>query len=365
MRESYTGIEQTPEALIANELRELRYTYKYEEGRPVEINDNIEGHREVRNIALEQIAELEKEKDAVMAWLGRTLIGVERGDDTIESRKLDARSVGYDENTKSLFVFVKKGERIEITQGELLSDGRWAIEYRLNSSVPKELRLKYYRKEAERALDHLHNQQIAWNESTRGENDFDEDAYRSILDREQAKFDHKELLDNGGLAEMVVSSLLERLSIDSGLDISIRETDPYQDVKGKIDLIIHFEKGHTRGARVEQSGGKDIGIQLTTSANEKLLTHKQQQIGRAIRRRESTINDVVLVSIPLQDLQNLHKRWQTESKKKLPGGLDKLLSSNQQEQIIRGIFAKLPPGIISEKDIERMLEGSKQYSLAA
>lgn len=348
----------TPEEVVGN----LKKLFTFEAGRPVRIIDDE--HQKRREDALLEIDSCEFEKGHVYA---RLLVDLEAIENAVDSDIADreARSVGYDGQTSSFFLFGKKGTRIPLTRGELMSDGRWGVKYRLDKSVPRETRTEYAIKDATDTLSHLHNLQIALNESTRGENDFDEEAYTEVLKRERAKENIEGGLDNGGLAEMVVLSLLERLSLDNNLPFTVQETDPYQDIKGKIDFIIHFKAGHNRGAKVNQSETvRDIGIQLTESVNLQALERKQGQIDRATKRRESSITDVVLVSIPLKDMQKLHKDWQVESKKKTPGGPDKLLSRGQQETILRGILQKLPPGVMTEQEIRNIFE-IKSQSLAA
>jgi len=233
-----------------------------------------------------------------------------------------------------------------ISLGELITDGEWDIDYSLNSeTVPRQIRKRYLIERAKIKLQNLLDDQIAINERDSENVDImKRDAYkRSYEDK------HLGVEKAGLLAEKMVRNLLKKIIIDLGADFELEKADLYQDVNQKIDFIIK-RKSRGRGVRIEESM-ENLGIQFTINTREDIKRHKEKQIERSKKELlpEDHIKDIVLVSVPINDINNKYNEWKMD---KRPGGPDKLWSIADKKRI----FEEITKGFLTQEEIFEYLE---------
>jgi len=302
--------------------------------------------------AQRMILEIQDKKQKIMSKLKRDLTN----EPDRKPRKLDpkVRSVGMRDNELRL----GKKSDAPINEGVLLTDGDWGIQYDLDpKTVPLHLRKKYLVEEAKRKLHELLNEQILLDEmSSEYTHVFKRLAYERIATEENTGE------KAGVIAEKMVRGFLQKLSINHGLDFEIRPADLHQDMDQKIDFIIKRKNRH-RGVRVEeQEPTEKLGIQFTISQTQETLTNKRRQIDRSIQHlKEDDVEDIILVSIPLNDATHLHHTWQKKGSP--PGGPDALWSPQLKERIFREVLK----GFLNPFEIEaqwRAIEGAEQKKAA-
>lgn len=233
-----------------------------------------------------------------------------------------------------------------ISLGELITDGEWDIDYSLNSeTIPRQIRKRYLIERAKIKLQNLLDDQIAINERDSENVDImKRDAYkRSYEDK------HLGVEKAGLLAEKMVRNLLKKIIIDLGADFELEKADLYQDVNQKIDFIIK-RKSRGRGVRIEESM-ENLGIQFTINTREDIKRHKEKQIERSKKELlpEDHIKDIVLVSVPINDINNKYNEWKMG---KRPGGPDKLWSIADKKRI----FEEITKGFLTQEEIFEYLE---------
>lgn len=305
--------------------------------------------REVKHAAAEaqttpeierQIVDLQKQKRAILEQLHEDLKLID--DPEAEPAVPDgARPVSSEDGT--LMAEATNGRLSPLTHGELLTDMEWGVQYVPDRSVPRELRKRYAIEKARAELRGLLDEQIILEEGGSEETHFRKrEAYQHIRERRE-----RGDLPAGIIAEKMVRNFLKKLSIDTGVDFTVVDADVYQDVEKKIDFIIR-RRSHHRGVRVEaDEHAERVGVQMTTSTSPDLLAHKQGQVERSKHHLKSAdeVDDIVLVSVPLQNITERYARW---NEMKSSGGPDKLWDIETREAIFREVLA----GVFKPDEIE-------------
>lgn len=238
------------------------------------------------------------------------------------------------------------GQVLPITLAEIMTDGEWDVEYSFDTSVNIHDLRKYYLEQLKGELREKLDQQIIASETANTRTDtFKQNAYRAIGERIEWGSEQ-----GGVIAEKMVKNFLKKLAIDTDADFEVVDADVHQDVEQKIDFIIHRKNNEkNRGARIEESDMvqeivfKDIGIQFTM--NTEKTEYKERQIHKAKKNLGNDIDDIVLVTLPVEQVSSLYKQW---SHKKRPGGPEKSWTPETQEKIFRGVMNK----VLSPEEIE-------------
>jgi len=308
----------------------------------------------------QKIYELQAKKQEIMAKLRSDIRALDEPGRKWE-KKESAPQVQYDRKSDRLY-YRHKNKKQYLTRGELFTDGDWGLSYNPDNTVPRNIRKRYLIEEAKRQLSELADEQILLNEISSTDTHYKKkDAYQNILsDQEQA------VTRPGLVAEKMVENHLKKLAFDHDVDFTIKRADVYQDVEQKLDFVIHI-KPYRRGARVEDrdtdrsSGERDLnaaGIQFTTITGGKTLKHKESQVDRSKEQlaagkntpdRGSKVDDIILVSIPRQEIIDTYNQWQANQQ---PGGPDKLWDNDRKQTV----FAKLMQDIMPEAKIKEHLQ---------
>lgn len=277
--------------------------------------------------AQRDIYHLQEKKHEIMVRLKKQLVD------------LDSPEYGQELSNETRFVRYHEGKYFDLEGGQLslgalLTDSEWGINYNLDSrTVPREVRKKFIIAQAKLELQNFFDQQIIINETSRFHTDeFKREAYRHI--KSEHEHGHESM---GCVAEKMVRNFLKKLSINfPELDFEVEKADVFQDVQQKIDFIIH-RRPHQRGVRVKVPAGvESAGIQFTTNLEAGNILKKEHQVDLSKQHltREDAIDDIVIVTMPLEEIAPAYDRWK---KKKTSGGPDELWPEETKEQVFRNV----------------------------
>lgn len=302
--------------------------------------------------AQEKILGIQYEKAAVMDELHQGFQSIDRGEGVAGPE--GSRSVIYDHETGHLYADID-GVKETISRGELFTDGEWGLSYSLDTSVPTAIQKRYLVEQTKRTLrKHLDTQIL---EDLVGKATSSDQPKRiDFLGRQRTAMEGKGLfrkmlageleVDFGNRAEAMVRNFLKKLTIDHDLDFEVIDSDVHQDAVEKIDFIIH-RTDRNRGVQVQGSTTHDVGIQFTITNKTDILHEKEREIQKARERNQKThvVDDIVLVTISLRQINLQYERWLKDKK---PGGPEKLWERDIQAQIVRGVLKK----VMSNEEIE-------------
>lgn len=291
-----------------------------------------------------EIVSLQEQKLFIMEELKAALREIdESGTVGLEGKM---RSVSFDGET--MFTFAKGGSPMAISEGQLLVAGMWDEEYFLDPAVSRSFKKQYVVTKAKQELADIYDHQIALAEAHQSYNKNTglDDAYAAIA----ARYEEGAELENGVLAEKMVQSFLTKLTHDYDMPYRIKQVTVYEDVEYKIDFIIEpIETEKQYGVGVEEPHQRhDIAIQFTTARSQRTIEHKERQIDRAkglIKRDDSLqVDDLVLVTLPIEQVRETYDTWQnTKAGKRVPGGPDELWSRDTQEEVFVKLLKQILP----------------------
>jgi hypothetical protein len=295
-----------------------------------ELIDALSTKRGTHHEDQERIFSIQQRKQQIMNWLHDRLIEIDNNSEEIfepGKREIVAKE-------RQLFWSRSDGVLVPVSEGMILMDGLWDVNYTFDKkTVPRRLRKRYYIEKAKRMLEDELNQQIYIDQekSFGAEVAVRKGYYGLISDREQARME-------GHMAEKMVFSFLKKLTYDHDLPFEIESANVYEDIALKTDFIIKV-KMRKRGVNVEETEDSHIiGVQFTIG---KKLRGKKGQVDKAKKLAErvgSTLEDIIIVRIPLRELRPLFLAW---SAHKNPGGPDELWSNEVKEKIFKGVLFDL------------------------
>lgn len=291
----------------------------------------------------QKILSLQEDKRRIMNKLNERLLKLDSPEYHPQPRK--EQRVVYGEGNEMFLL--QDGKKSKISLGEILTDHEWGIEYFLSrdNGISRQVRKKYLITATRAEMQNLLDKQIAQNEAHSDFNDtYFQQAYQGVLKDLHKKV---EWLQSGKIAEKMIKNFLQKIAIDCGVDFEIVQTDVYQDVQKKIDFIIK-RKVHQRGVKVEAKKG----VQFTTNIDPVVQEKKQRQISNSVAKgriqQEDKIDDIVLVTIPLNDVKGMFNDWTTRGLP--PGGPDKLWPLETKQKVFYGVLA----GMFEKTEIDEM-----------
>lgn len=305
-----------------------------------ELIDRTAKHFHTTARAQENIFKLQGMKSEIMEALHQTLHAINEGKGVISGE--DAHLVRYDSENDTLLATIDASE-VPLRASELYTDGEWNIEYALPGTVPRTILRRFALSCAKRELQALLDRQIVEDEVGRKNYASGRSKGGSVFHRIQEGTFQEGM---GNIAEKMVRNFLTKAAMDLDLDITVIKADLYQDTIEKIDFIIR-RKSRNRGVEVSETDGTDIGIQFTTNTSREGQQHKQEQLemARLHAKEVGEVDDIVLVTMPLQSTGALYAEW---SARPMPGGPEKLWSSEIKVKVLRGILE----GILSEEEVD-------------
>lgn len=287
--------------------------------------------------SVNRIIALQKEKQRIMEWLKARLKNIDGKEQEYEP---GSRRITFDGRR---YLWEKSdGTQESVTLGSLLTDGIWDVNYVLDpESVPRNIRKRFFIEKARRLLQRELDKQIAINQTHSAfSNPRNRQGYNGLVK------DREVLGTEGHLAERLVFSYLNKISIDEEVPFAIEASNIYEDIELKMDFILKVRM-RKRGVAVEsvEDEKHTIGVQFTISSRRarklgKLLKAKEQA-----REEGNRIEDIVLVKVPLKKLNDLFVRWAVN---KPPGGPDRLWGAEIKQKILRGVLK----GMLSKEEID-------------
>jgi hypothetical protein len=287
----------------------------------------------------DEIRLIQAKKQQIMYDLNRQFGDLRRPDYHPERPK-DARFIKF-ESGKYLD---QSGN--EVTPGELLTDRDWGIKYFLDpETVPKPMQKRFLFERAEKEIRDLLDQQIIIDQKSAHDIPWKEKLTYELIRQDKEAGREK----MGLTAEKMVRNFLKKLTINfPNLDFEVDDTDVFQNVHQKLDIIIKVRR-YSRGLKIEVPDEPEIkGIQFTTKTKEGDLRWKKKQVNRAKQGLGSgdEISDIVIVTLPIENFWPVYNQWK---KTKASGGPDKLWPERTKEKIFRNVMKDL----ISPKEINR------------
>ena len=336
--------EEMGEAITPKEKGELDTVLNWHLGKTAEarygerLGKKKHLYRSVKN--QKKVFELQKQKQEIIKRLEEERRQL-NNPDYLPEKELGSRKVSYD--GEQFLVKGENGQVTALTLGEIITDYEFGINYYLDSSVPRAIQKKYALEKARRQLHGLLEEQIIYDDASRGKMEVGAPiiARRKVLTG-KVEYQHQE----GFLAEIMVSNFLEKLSIDYDVDFKLVKADVYEDVFHKIDFFIK-RKSHNRGVKVEEIEtentkkveAKNFGIQFTL--RKRGLLEKRKQISQMKEKigNEIELDDIVLVSVPLDRLRDIYSQWNEANRPS--GGPDKLWDKSTKHFIVERIFQNI------------------------
>ena len=317
---------------------------------------------EYESNAIDDITEWQEEKQDVMKTLKHNLHAI---DDASYSllEKAGAQTVTYNNENGMYNVRTSDGATVPITLGALMTDGTWSISYKLDKSVPRQVRKEYLVKEARSKLSELYDRQIIKHEGYR----INDNEERGDYERDTLKINAFRNIDQtyedremqaGFIAEKMVKSFLNQLAIDSQLDFEIVDVPFDLDMYYKIDFFVR-RTNHARGVGIETfetleeraHPKEQRGIQFTINETTKTLEKKEKQIERVKNalRPEDHIDDIVLISFPRDEIMKAYEKWQRKGQP--TGGPTAFL----EDYIKIDLLSNVLKGYIDEKTLSEYI----------
>lgn len=252
------------------------------------------------------------------------------------------------------FVITKKGGIKEvITTGDILVAGMNGFDIKLDSKIDRLTKKRFILQETTRRIKELYNNQLMAAELKNKNNrpmDGVIGAYEKIAETKDSKaYENKK---SGILAEQMVESFMTKIIADNPhLPFTLEMADVYDDVRRKIDFKLHVKK-HVRGIKVES--GSNTGIQFTlnqskTALKEKQIERSKEHMSRLDRK---PVDDLVLVTMSLNEVQSSRDAWLADGKQKSIAGPAEHWSSETQKLVFTKMLEKLPASL--EIDAEEL-----------
>ncbi len=237
--------------------------------------------------------------------------------------KVDQRAIEYDPAQKQFEFPTEKGFSQKVSRGDLLTDINWELYYQLDEEVPEDFKKQYIEAVYQSEADKLYNQQLIIQRTELEKEQIDEylaETYKKV----------SQAMEKGGaesaglLFEKMIHNLLAKTAIDlQKWGIKVEKATVIEDVEQKIDFIIKHKKNRGVGIEeIEETKGEEetLGIQFTLkSAKSEDFKKKQRQVARALKNPHE-VDDLVLISVPVDHdkIFGNYKKWQRHDK--LPGG---------------------------------------------
>lgn len=242
-----------------------------------------------------------------------------------------------------------KGKGRAASFGDIITDLSWGITYDLDKSqVPRAEMKRYEVARAKQEMGALLDEQIIKSQGgSRKVNPGVREVYDIVAaERESGEAERR----TGFIAERMVKGLLKKAVIDADMPFEVHDADVFQDVEESIDFIIRTKR--SRGVRVDAKdhGTKDVGIQFTINPEARQRKTEQLERKKQRLRNDSPVDDLMLVVLPMDFVQRLHKAWEQDGKP--AGGPDKLLRRENAKDVFFQVLGG-EPGVLTRKEIEK------------
>jgi hypothetical protein len=278
--------------------------------------------------------------------------------------KVEKRQIEYEKHSQAFEFPTEKGFTQKVSQGDLMTDMGWGLYYELSPDVSKEFKEQYIKAVYNQEIAKLFDQQLIIQRTELERNEIDEfllETYKKV----GAAIEKGGEESAGLLFEKMIKNILSKVAIDlKKYGLKIETANVVEDVEEKIDFIIKHKKNRGVGIEeVEQSEGMEetLGIQFTLkSAKSEDFRHKQRQVARALKNPHE-VDDLILVSVPVEHdvIFGNYKKWQRHDK--LPGGPENCFDAKVIVNFIKEILKNTELAENEEflKDLQKYFEGKR------
>jgi hypothetical protein len=221
-----------------------------------------------------------------------------------------------------------------------MSASEWGYWWKFDDSVPQKEQIAIMSAQVRGVIAEQYDKQlVAFGSATKLSDERKRDTYRAIG---ETNF-KLETMPAGILAEKMIMSLLTKEMYDNPkLSFAIKRVDVYEDVEHKIDFIVTVkdsttEKDINRGVKV--AAERRVGIQFTMNPHATEKKEEQLKRTRKVSLHETEVDELVLVTMPIEDVVSKYQAWSSVGKKQRdPRGPDHLWPSDTKQTIINGIM---------------------------
>lgn len=281
-----------------------------------------------------KIFELEEKKQSILIKREILLLGLGLNSDLkfVESEHeaiYSPREKGFTINNKF------------ISEEEIFTDINWGKVYNLSASTPVELKNQYLEEVFEHQYNELYNRQLVI-DRVKIEDKLDqrlEDTYGRV----EKAFDNKEEERSAGLMfEKMLYNLVYKFGHHfKKYGLKIERLTVIDDVENKIDFVISLPKKN-RGVGIEEINDEKLGVQFTLVENySPKYNFKKRQVEKAKKNiKDNDINDLVLISIPVNFKEIFDSFGVWDKNGRPAGGPEKNLSAKTKIMAVEGIMKK-------------------------
>jgi len=309
-----------------------------------------------------RVLELQEKKQTIMRWLHRQIQAIDRKEEVRSIHKESKNNKDYCVDEKMNVAW--KDEAFPITKGELATDGEWELLYKLDKSLPRDVKKEFVVAEAKRAMRDLLNKQIATTEINRKIPIWADEEMKQYM--KGLKIFYGGVLgtnahngqwesQDGRIAEKMIIATMEKFKIDNNAPYEFFHGDASDDAERKLDCYLVIPE-HTRGVKTQTEDREDIGIQLLVgprTPTERQIQKKERAIAKSKRDFGlEDIDDLVLISLSHVHSKDKYDEWVEKGRR--PGGPEKLWDDETQEKVFYGILK----GFFKERVIDEMWEES-------
>ena len=300
-------------------------------------------HYYLHQETLSGILDIQKEKERLITTMHTLLEQVDNGQEIAFSDRGKKIEVEGD----TMYFFKKNGIKEKATKGDIMVAGINGIDITLTEGIDRNIKKEYILREIKRRIQSLYNQQLIQAELENVNahpKDLCRDAYEKI--KETKNMNPYESEQTGVLAETMIESYLTKLFIDNPLlPFEIEVADVHEDVRSKIDFKLHIKKEYTRGLSVQTH--KDAGIQFTMDSNKTDVKKEQIEKSKEYMERldKKPVDDLILVSFPITEIQESLQSWKNDGKNKSIAGPTEKWSLETKKLVFTKILEKLPPSL--------------------
>lgn len=235
-------------------------------------------------------------------------------------------------------VFLKGGEAVTLSRGEVMSASEWGFWWKFDDNVPQTDQIAIMSKQVRTVVASAFDRQlIEFGSVDTLSDERKRDTYRVIKEK---NLDLK-TMPAGILAEKMITSLLTKEMYDNpSLSFTIKSVDVYEDVEHKIDFILEL-KDTVRGVKVGEPH-HSVGIQFTINPAATEQKERQLEKVRKVSLHETNVDEIMLITIPLNDVVAKYEAWAGAKKGQVdPRGPDNLWSDETKRKIIEVLLSRI------------------------
>lgn len=288
----------------------------------------------------EKILSIQERKQELVETMHELLKKVDTGEDI--SFVKHGKNI-YTDNGEG-YALNRQGEKIFQTKGDIMVAGINGFELNLDSNFDRQTKKEFILRETRRKIKEIYNEQLIIAELenlSANPHDLCIESYQEISKSKKMK--PYESIQSGILAETMVESYLTKLFIDNpNLPFTIEMGDVHNDVRSKMDFKLHIKKEYTRAIKINTHN--NTGIQFTLDKDKEEF--KQEQIDKSKkfinRLDKKPVDDLILVSMSLSEIQESLEKWKNDGKNKSIAGPSEYWNPETKKLVFIKMLEKLP-----------------------